>query len=786
MSFRSTATNVAAALLLLKLVAKGNSRARFYINAFLYMCGIGVSSMVGIVVSTFLSLIPRQRFNTNFIVARTFYSWGRLMWGTRIKLEGKEHLSTCPAVVLANHQSTFDIFFLGRVFPTRTVVMAKKELTYVPLMGQFMLLSGDIFIERNKRQSALETMRQVGETMKRNQISLFMFPEGTRSGLDRPDMLPFKKGAFHLAVQSQLPILPIVCENYHHLFDSKTRFDLGDLTAVVLPPVSTVGKTEADIPELMEQVRNDMVAKLRELDSRRHGNNNNNDKAITAPVEKPKPRGVAPEDAHLYAPNAEGKWKCLNSDVVIGVDEINNDYCDCPDGSDEPGTSACPDSRFYCANKGHIPAYIFSSHVDDGLCDPDCCDGSDEVLSGKKCPNVCAKRHAEYKRAKDAADKIHNAGARVRDSYIAKAKLERETVAKDIIRRQAELAEAKVKEEQLRAVRELAEKHYEDRRAAQEASPLYAALDQRRTAIEELENGRTLLLGEIRKLANLLAELAEQGTPEEHSPVAEFIKWRDGPSGEHMEVSDRLAVLTQKSNSEAAYEIKHDDLHDILDKQDQAVVSSQLFSIPDYLPDSLIPLYKRASTVLVDVLIRLQIITPGRVTEGASVDVEEARLEHDSAQDEINRIEADIQRLERKQYDPARYGIDGEFQPLDGECISKDMGDYTYEFCFLGNTKQISNRDKFPFTLGRFNHFDIHGEYPETDYAHYKNMLYDRGQKCWNGPQRSTLVELECGEKNELLDVSEAEKCVYSMRVSTPAVCSPRESNTVNVAHDEL
>lgn len=59
-----------------------------------------------------------------------------------------------------------------------------------------------------------------------------MFPEGTRSGLAEPDMLPFKKGAFYLAVKSQLPIVPIVCENYHHLFDSKSRFDSGDLTAV--------------------------------------------------------------------------------------------------------------------------------------------------------------------------------------------------------------------------------------------------------------------------------------------------------------------------------------------------------------------------------------------------------------------------------------------------------------------------------------------------------------------------------------------------------------------------
>lgn len=95
--------------------------------------------------------------------------------------------------------------------------------------------------------------------------------------------------------------------------------------------------------------------------------------------------------------------------MTIDWSDVNNDYCDCPDGSDEPGTSACPDSRFYCENKGHFPVYIFGSHVDDGICDPACCDGSDEQLSGVKCPNVCAQQQAEFQRKQAAADKIHAA-----------------------------------------------------------------------------------------------------------------------------------------------------------------------------------------------------------------------------------------------------------------------------------------------------------------------------------------------------------------------------------------
>jgi len=131
------------------------------------------------------------------------------------------------------------------------------------------------------------------------QISLWIFPEGTRYLSEEPDLLHFKKGAFYLAVQGMplcyslitlliyltagVPVVPVICQDYYHLFNGKTRFRRGNLrikgihtpslfassimTLAVLPPIPTTGLTAADVPALMEKTRGMMLQTLRELSS---------------------------------------------------------------------------------------------------------------------------------------------------------------------------------------------------------------------------------------------------------------------------------------------------------------------------------------------------------------------------------------------------------------------------------------------------------------------------------------------------------------------------------------
>ncbi|ESW04686.1 hypothetical protein PHAVU_011G116600 [Phaseolus vulgaris] len=94
--------------------------------------------------------------------------------------------------------------------------------------------------------------------------------------------------------------------------------------------------------------------------------------------------GVHPLDEKYYSSEV---IKCKDGSKSFSRDRLNDNFCDCPDGTDEPGTSACPGAKFYCRNLGSKPQFIVSSHVNDHFCD--CCDGSDEHDGIICCPNTC-------------------------------------------------------------------------------------------------------------------------------------------------------------------------------------------------------------------------------------------------------------------------------------------------------------------------------------------------------------------------------------------------------------
>ena len=170
---------------------------------------------------------------------------------------------TSPCVIVVNHQSNFDLFMLGSVVPRRTVTIGKTSLRWVPIFGQIYWLAGNVLIDRGDATKAKAAMVKTTDALQHQDTSIWVFVEGTRN-LGK-GLLPFKKGAFQMAIAAGVPIVPICCSNYKRTM-RLNRWRTGPLRIRGLPPISTEGMTPDDMPNLMEQCRAQMVACIDELD----------------------------------------------------------------------------------------------------------------------------------------------------------------------------------------------------------------------------------------------------------------------------------------------------------------------------------------------------------------------------------------------------------------------------------------------------------------------------------------------------------------------------------------
>ncbi len=171
---------------------------------------------------------------------------------------------TSPCVIVVNHQSNFDLFILGSVVPRRTVTIGKTSLRWIPIFGQIYWLAGNVLIERGNAAKAKAAMLKTTDTLQHQDTSIWVFVEGTRN-LGK-GLLPFKKGAFQMAIAAGVPIVPICCSNYKRTM-RLNRWRSGVLRIRALPPMSTKGLTLDDMPLLMERCRRRMVACIDELDT---------------------------------------------------------------------------------------------------------------------------------------------------------------------------------------------------------------------------------------------------------------------------------------------------------------------------------------------------------------------------------------------------------------------------------------------------------------------------------------------------------------------------------------
>lgn len=227
------------------------------------MLVLGVHVIAASLLGLFISLFRPFHPDNTRLCARLYAVPALRILGLRVQGDiGLLLNHVRPAVVLANHLSNHDLFVFGPAVPPRTVTLGKQSLKWIPLFGQLYWLAGNVLIDRGRARKAKEAMVRTTHALRDEDVSIWVFPEGTRShgrGLGS-----FKKGAFLMAVNAQVPLV-IVCANNYVRSLHLNRWHAGNVHLRALPPIPTAGLTADDVPALIarcEALMRDCIADL--------------------------------------------------------------------------------------------------------------------------------------------------------------------------------------------------------------------------------------------------------------------------------------------------------------------------------------------------------------------------------------------------------------------------------------------------------------------------------------------------------------------------------------------
>lgn len=183
-------------------------------------------------------------------------------WGVTYEVVHPERLEPKQAsVIISNHQDTEEMFFAERLIQHGTVALGKWELMYIPFIGWAFYLAGNILVKRQHKDKAQLALSKAVHYMKAKNLSVMIFPEGTRNW-GKP--LPFKLGAFKLAIEAQAPIQPVVC-SLRPLTMNYNKLKSGTVKIKCLDPISTEGLTQDDAIGLAVKCRKLMEHEVIEL-----------------------------------------------------------------------------------------------------------------------------------------------------------------------------------------------------------------------------------------------------------------------------------------------------------------------------------------------------------------------------------------------------------------------------------------------------------------------------------------------------------------------------------------
>jgi len=183
-----------------------------------------------------LIYLVKPMHRDNVALAGKFYSSMAFIFGIKlIKRPSKAINPDESYVFIGNHQNTYDLATISSSAVPGVVTVGKKSLKWIPIFGLIYWLSGNIMIDRKNSGKARDTLSLTGDKMREKKLSIYMFPEGTRSR--GRGLMPFKTGAFRLAIAERTKIVPVICSNLNGDKIKFNRWDNGVVIIETLDPV---------------------------------------------------------------------------------------------------------------------------------------------------------------------------------------------------------------------------------------------------------------------------------------------------------------------------------------------------------------------------------------------------------------------------------------------------------------------------------------------------------------------------------------------------------------------
>uniref|UniRef100_A0A6J0TIC8 Glucosidase 2 subunit beta n=1 Tax=Pogona vitticeps TaxID=103695 RepID=A0A6J0TIC8_9SAUR len=513
---------------------------------------------------------------------------------------------------------------------------------------------------------------------------------------------------------------------------------------------------------------------------------------LAASVEVRRPRGVSLTNHHFY--DESKQFTCLDGSATIAFDRVNDDYCDCKDGSDEPGTSACPNGRFHCSNAGYRPQYIPSSHVNDGICD--CCDATDEYNSGTVCENTCKEMGRKEREAQRQKAEVAREGFEIKKALIEEARKRKE----DKQNKLAELQEGKKSTEEqvetLRSIKEAAEKPekeakdmhlkvWEEQKAAERAAKDLAKAEE---AFQELDADADGMVSVVELQVHPELDVDGDGVLSEteaqtllgNSLQVDVSGFQDSVWTAIKEKYKAESLTEEQPPSKAPVEEESDNPQDLpmdqLPSEDDygEEDDEEEEADEDSIDEMKVPPPKPSSDVKA-VEEELEKMPPYDEATQALIDAaQKAREQFEEAEKSLKEMEESIRGLEKEiSFD---FGPHGEYSYLYGQCYELTTNEYVYRLCPFNRVSQKPKHGGSETSLGTW------GSWIGPEDNKFSIMKYEHGTGCWQGPNRSTTVKLSCGKETVVTSTTEPSRCEYLMEFVTPAAChEPKDLN-----HDEL